>query len=201
MPNARLTSWDEATAEKICNEVFDGGWSRSLPHTGTFLLLGVAILQRECTEEDLACRLRSADDTEGSFDAPCWEPPDLFTDEGLAEQNAEWDDDDGRTAAEVNAEIEAHHKAWVATVDRYAAHYGLGPVRANRDALDLLVAAGAIHRNDGRLSPAFPLPRVEDVFPVSGEERELLAKMRAESVQMRAEQRRIASEERAAQSP
>ena len=187
MPSTPLTSWDEATAEKMCTEIFDGGWSRSLPPAGTLFLVGVAIHLEERTEEDLAFDIRGADNPRGNFDAPCWEPPDLLTDEELAKQNEEWGEDDGRSAAEVNTEIEEHHSAWMATVDRYAAHYGFGPVRTNRDVLDLLVAAGALHHEGARFRPVFPLPRVEDAFPASDEERAVLVEMRAESARMRAE--------------
>lgn len=65
------------------------------------------------------------------------------------------------------------------TLDQYAAHLGLGPVRTCRDVLALLVAAGALHQDGDTLYPVLPVPRVDDVFPVSHEERQNLAAMRA----------------------
>lgn len=174
------TPWDESTAERLAHQVFREGWSRALPPIGAVLLSGIAVQMRPSTLTELSVGLRSLSHPEPSWDVPCWEAPEHHTDESLAELNASWPDEepDDRTAAEVNAEMDADHQAAVEKVDGYAARFGLGPVRTCRDVLGLLAAAGAVALEGETVFPTFPLPRVEDVFPVSDEERQALADMR-----------------------
>ncbi|MGA5202729.1 DUF6042 family protein [Streptomyces variegatus] len=67
----------------------------------------------------------------------------------------------------------------VATLDRYAAAHDRGPVRTCADLLDLLVAAGVLWDEDGRIGPVAPVPGVDEVFPVSNAERAEIARLRA----------------------
>jgi hypothetical protein len=71
----------------------------------------------------------------------------------------------------------------VATLDRYAAAYGRGPVRTCADLLDLLVAAGVLWMVEGTVNntigPVEPVPRVDEVFPASNAERAEIASLRA----------------------
>lgn len=64
-------------------------------------------------------------------------------------------------------------------LDRYAAHCGLGPVRTCRDLLTLLVTAGVLYEEHGRVGPLYPLPGVDEVFPVSDAERAAIAELRS----------------------
>lgn len=66
-----------------------------------------------------------------------------------------------------------------ATLDRYAAAHDRGPVRTCADLLDLLVVAGVLWTEDGRIGPVAPVPGVDEVFPVSNDERAEIARMRA----------------------
>ncbi|MEZ7004990.1 DUF6042 family protein [Streptomyces sp. AD55] len=66
----------------------------------------------------------------------------------------------------------------VATLDRYAAAYDRGPVRSCADLLDLLVAAGVLWADGARIGPVVPVPRVDEVFPVSNAEIAEIASLR-----------------------
>lgn len=70
----------------------------------------------------------------------------------------------------------------VATLDRYAAAYGRGPVRTCADLLDLLVAAGVLWLVRGSVNdvigPVEPVPGVDEVFPVDEAERAEIASLR-----------------------
>jgi hypothetical protein len=65
-----------------------------------------------------------------------------------------------------------------ATLDRYAAAYDRGPVRTCADLLDLLAAAGVLWVQDGEIGPVAPVPGVDEVFPVSNDERAEIASLR-----------------------
>ncbi|WP_309318868.1 DUF6042 family protein [Streptomyces salinarius] len=69
--------------------------------------------------------------------------------------------------------------AGVATLDRYATAYELGPVRTCADLLDLLVRAGVLWTEGDRIGPVAPVPGVDEVFPVSNDERAEIASLRA----------------------
>jgi hypothetical protein len=66
-----------------------------------------------------------------------------------------------------------------ATLDRYAAAFDRGPVRTCADLLDLLAAAGVLWVQDDRIGPVEPVPGVDEVFPVSNDERAEIASLRA----------------------
>lgn len=174
------TPWDGNTAGTLGQAVFREGWSRVLPPIGAVLLSGAALRMRPSTLDELSAQLRSPSNPEARWDAPCWEEPEHYTAESLAELNEQWPDDDqeDRSPEEVNAELDAGHKEAVESVDRYAAHLGLGPVRTCRDALGLLAAAGALVLEGETVFPVFPLPMVEKVFPVSDVEREVIESLR-----------------------
>lgn len=179
-PGKTPTTWDDHAAEELIRSIIDDGWGRISPFVG-LLLCAIAITKRPMTTQDLTRHITSPTNPHGTWDGSCWDSVDHFTDEELAEFNAAYGDDDGRTADEVNTEAETHHRERVAEIDRYAAHYGLGPVRTCGDALDLLMAAGALHRAGDLISPTRPMPRVADAFPVSDAERAVLADMRRSS--------------------
>lgn len=65
-----------------------------------------------------------------------------------------------------------------AVLDRYAAAYELGPVRTCTELLALLVAAGVLWEESGRIGPVSPVPGVDEVFPVSNSERAEIARLR-----------------------
>lgn len=183
MPSTPFASWDEATAEKMHRDLVMGGWSRLRPSAAYLLLVGTVINMGPLTTQHAIDRLAG-----GNWDATCWDPVDHFTEDELAELKAEYGDDaDCRSAAEVNAEADAQHREWVANATRYAAHYGLGPVETCGDVLGLLLATGVLCRENDLLYPVNPIPRVEDVFPVSEKERAALVDLRAAEAAMRAE--------------
>ncbi|XVV35040.1 DUF6042 family protein [Streptomyces sp. CA-100214] len=66
-----------------------------------------------------------------------------------------------------------------ATLDRYAAAYDRAPLVACGDLLDLLAAAGVLWVEGDRIGPVFPVPGVDEVFPVSNAERAEIASLRA----------------------
>lgn len=78
-------------------------------------------------------------------------------------------------------EDEAENAPKMADLDRYAAHYGLGPIRTCRELLTLLVTAGVLYESDDRVGPMYPLPSVDDVFPVTDKERATIADLRTMS--------------------
>ncbi len=174
-----LQGWDQSHRDALAHAVMGEGWAGHLPTVGTLLLAYVPVCQAPPTEDELAKVITSPANPTGSWDAPAWEVPPTFTAEELAELDREfphWADSDGpQDPDEVNAQERAHLDARRARVDRYAAHYGLAPVRTYRDTLELLVAAGLLHRvlEDGavRYRPAWPLPLAEEVFPLTAEER------------------------------
>jgi hypothetical protein len=144
-----LHEWDEHTAETLTHAAFDGGWGR-LNSVASGLLNAVAVRLRPCTLSELTAVLITPQDGAAAWDEECW-----------------IEDDDP-----------AEHARRIAAVDAYAAHVGLSPVRTCRDVLALLVAAGALYRDGDTVYPVLPVPRVDDVFPVSDEERQDLAAMR-----------------------
>jgi hypothetical protein len=173
-----LEGWDEEQRAIIQHDVWDTGLSRHLPGVGTVLLIGVVSYDQPPTEDDLVNILKSPTNPTGSWDASGWEEPKPYTAEELASLRREF----GGPAPEpgehekVHVDELAHFRAQQAQADSYAAHYGLPPVRTCRDILNLMVAAGVLHRvvEDGaiRFRPAWPLPIAEDVFPVTGEKRD-----------------------------
>lgn len=174
-----LHTWDDKIREELSRQVIRNGWMRNLPHAGTALLMSVVMDEQPSTMDQLSEALRSPHSPGGDWGAPCWDPVEYFTDEQLVDLHAEYGDDDDRSAAEVNAGLDAHQAALVEQVDRYAAHHGLGPVRTCQDALELLVSVGVVHRgDDGRIYPVYPMPDPQDVLPVSDEELATLATMR-----------------------
>lgn len=66
-----------------------------------------------------------------------------------------------------------------ADLDRYAAAYGLGPVRTCAELLALLVAAGVLWTEAGLIGPVAPVPAVDEVFPVDNAERSEIARLRS----------------------
>lgn len=174
-----LTSWDESTAEELCHGLMAGGWGRQFPSLGGILLMSIAIQLKPSTLDELTRVLGHPVDREADWESACWEPYEPYTAESFEEIKAQYGDDDDRDVETANAEELAHHQAHMAQVDGYAAHFGLGPVRTCRELLALLVATGIVGWTDnGRLAPAYPLRDVEDVLPVSDEERAVLAQMR-----------------------
>lgn len=67
----------------------------------------------------------------------------------------------------------------VATLDRYAAASGRGPVRTCADLLGLLVHVGVLWEESGQVGPYLPVPGVDEVFPVDEAERAEIAGLRA----------------------
>lgn len=145
-----LPEWDERTAETLARAIFEGGWGR-LNAVASGLLNAVAVRLEPCTLDELTAVLLTPEAGAAAWDEECW-----------------IEDDDP-----------AEHARRVATVDAYAAHLGLGPVRTCRDVLTFLVAAGALRQDGDTVCPVLPMPRVDDVFPVGDEERQNLADMRA----------------------
>ncbi|MFF4388526.1 DUF6042 family protein [Streptomyces sp. NPDC001552] len=180
MTSTPLTVWDEPTADAMARDFFSNGWMRALPAAGTTLLVGTVVRMRSVHRDEFDGPL-FAEPGEDVWAQPCWQDPETFDDESLAELNAEYpeDADEDETAAQANARIQAQHDAKVAILDGYAAHIGLGPVRTNEDVLRLLVAAGALHLDGELISPMHPMPGTDDVFPISDEERAALADLRA----------------------
>lgn len=86
--------------------------------------------------------------------------------------------DGDRWAASCWADL-AEDAARVATLDRYAETYGLGPVRTCADLLGLLAAAGVLWVEGEQIGPVFPVPGADEVFPVSAQERAEIAALRA----------------------
>jgi Family of unknown function (DUF6042) len=172
-----LEGWDEEQRAKVQGDVFDTGLSRHLPAVGTVLLAAVVSFDQPPTEADLSTVLRSPTRRAGSWEESAWEEPKPFTAEELAQLRARFggSDEEPSDPFIVNARELAHFQEHRARVDSYAAHYGRPPVRTCRDVLELMVAAGILHRvaEDGevRFRPAWPLPLAEDVFPVTPEER------------------------------
>ncbi|PWI09755.1 hypothetical protein DIZ27_14560 [Streptomyces sp. NWU339] len=72
--------------------------------------------------------------------------------------------------------------ARVATLDRYAAAYKLGPVRTCADLLDLFAAAGVLWVDGDKIGPVAPVPGVDEVFTVDDAERAEIARLRVTSV-------------------
>lgn len=170
-----LEGWDEEQRARIQHDVFATGLSRHLPPAGTVLLAAVVSFPEPPTQDELGKVLRS--ETAGAWERPAWEEPKPFTPEELADLRAEFPhpDEEPEDADTVNAEEAARFQEQRARVDRYAAHYGLPPIRTCRDLLRLLLAAGILHRvvegGASRFRPAWPLPVAEDVFPITATER------------------------------
>jgi Family of unknown function (DUF6042) len=128
------------------------------------------------TLDDLSKVIASPSNPEGSWDASAWEEPKPFTAEELASLRAEFghpgeEPEDPDTA---NADELARFQKDVARVNGWAAAYGLPPVMTCRDTLNLFLVAGVLHKvvEDGavRFRPAWPFPRVEEVFSLTPEE-------------------------------
>jgi hypothetical protein len=172
-----LEGWDEEQRARIQRDVFATGLSRHLPHAGAVLLAAVVSFPEPPTLDELGKVLRRPSDPTGSWDGPAWEEPKPFTPEELADLRAEFPhaDEEPEDADTVNAQEVARFQEHRARVDRYAAHYGLPPIRTCRDLLRLLLAAGILHQvveaGASRFRPAWPLPVAEDVFPIAAEER------------------------------
>ncbi|MFD4866867.1 DUF6042 family protein [Streptomyces sp. NPDC058412] len=75
---------------------------------------------------------------------------------------------------------EADNVQKVAALDAYAAYCDFGPVRTCRQLLALLIAAKVIYEDGERIGPMYPLPGVDEVFPVAPAEKAALEKLRAD---------------------
>jgi hypothetical protein len=172
-----LEGWDEEQRAIIQRDIFDTGLSRHLPTVGALLVVAVASFEEPPTKDDLARVITSPTNPGGSWDGPGWEEPKRYTAEELARLRADFGPpgEEPEDPDEAYADDLARFHANRARIDGYAAHYGLPPVRTCRDVLELLVAAGILHRvvEDGaiRFRPAWPLPLAEDVLPISAEDR------------------------------
>jgi Family of unknown function (DUF6042) len=202
MPSTRpLEGWDQERRDALARAVISEGWAGHLPTIGVLLLGYVPTCQAPPTRDELTRMITQRDNPTGSWDGPAWEEPKLFTAEELAELDRQvpWpstDPDRSQDPDEVNAQERAHFEAHRARVDRHAAHYGLPPVRTCRDTLELLLAAGLLHRviEGGaiRFRPSWPMPLVEDVFPLTPEERAEEDRHRWQDLHYRTGQRIIA---------
>ncbi len=145
-----LEGWDKSQREQLAHAVMDEGWARHLPTVGPILLIDVPLCDAPPTQDELAKVIASPTNPTGSWDAPAWEPPEPLTAEELVELRRdfpEWTDpDEPEDPDEVNARQQVDFDANRARIDRYAAHYGLPSIRTCQDTLELLVAAGLLHR-------------------------------------------------------
>lgn len=185
-----LDTWDDSIREELCHGMMAHGWGRQFPGLGALFMMSVAIKGEPSTLENLTREFRSSNNPTGDWDGPCWDEYEPLTAERLAELNEMFGDElrDDRDVDVVNAESLADHAALIAQVDRYAAHFDLGPVRTARQLLELIIRTGVVNRSDdGLLRPAYPLPPVEDLLPVTDEERALLIRMREEDAREQAE--------------
>ncbi|KPI33361.1 hypothetical protein OV450_1449 [Actinobacteria bacterium OV450] len=173
-----LTEWDELVADVMARAMFSSGWSRALPPAGVTLLMGTACRLRLVHVDEFSGPL-GATDGQDVWRLPCWPVPETFGGDFLADLRENYSPEDAEKALAMNAAIEATHAAEIAVLDGYAAHLGLGPVRTNGDLLELLVTAGALHRDGDLVGPVHPMPQIDDVFPVAAAERAVLADLRA----------------------
>ncbi|MBB1252541.1 hypothetical protein H3146_04015 [Streptomyces sp. OF3] len=155
-----LTDWSEDSREQHMHRVVRGGWMRLRPFSLTFLLSGVVMGETPLTRAEMARFTRSADNPEGDLAASCWGDVDEDEQADVPRQQEE--------------------------AARYAAQYGLPPLRTHEDVLNLLIAAGLIYEIPDavgtlRLHPAWPLPSPADVLPLSDEERAIQQQMRIEA--------------------
>ncbi|MFJ7493633.1 DUF6042 family protein [Streptomyces sp. NPDC097727] len=163
MKTEPLKDWSEQNRAQHFHEVMRGGWARLRPPALAFLLTGLVTEEAPLTRKDMTQLVRSSSNPDGDLSLSCWEDPSTL-------------DEDER--AEVSRQM--------ADAARYAAHYGLPPLRTNDDVITLLVAADVIHEIPGgdgvlRLHPAHPLPAPADVFPLAGEEAAIQRQMRFEA--------------------
>lgn len=186
MTGTALDTWDDTIREELCHQLAAHGWSRQFPGLGYLLMMSVAIHHEPSSLADLQRVIGAPANRTSDWDASCWEEFEPMTAETLEALNAEYGEDDGRSVEEVNAESLAIHEEHIATVDRYAAHLGFGPVRTCRELLDVIVATGVIHRGeDGLFRPTYPLSLPEDVLPVTPEELTIMLEMRREDEERR----------------
>ncbi|WP_328638441.1 DUF6042 family protein [Streptomyces canus] len=148
----RMAAWPAHLSDTLARQHLAGGWLRALPPVGVQILGAIASRCEMVRRTELG-RVLPVEPVDGDrWAAPCW--VDVPED---AEQ--------------------------VVTLDRYAAAYDRGPVRTCADLLDLLVAAGVLWVAEGTvddtIGPVEPVPGVDEVFPVSNDERAEIASLRA----------------------
>ncbi|MBK3625473.1 hypothetical protein JHN59_11565 [Streptomyces sp. MBT49] len=145
---ARLDEWSADVGDRMARQQLAGGWLRALPTAGVQILGAVASRGRAVTRAELGGVLPVEPVDGDRWSAPCWYD--------VADEEAEQ----------------------AATLDRYAAAYDRGPVRTCTDLLDLLAAAGVLWVQDDVIGPVAPVPGVDEVFPVSNDERAEIASLR-----------------------
>lgn len=141
-------------------DFMDSGWTRWLPDSA--LMVHMAILDAHLRDvagdlDSLAEDERFASVTRG-LEAHVWdEPPDLDP-----------------TNPEELEELVLHNE-WVERVDSIATDNGLGPIRTNRDLIELMRRLGVIERTWSagvvRWRPVSPLPLPEESIKLTAEER------------------------------
>ncbi|MBC2868616.1 DUF6042 family protein [Streptomyces mexicanus] len=154
MTTVPLTNWSHEQQELHLRSVVRGGWLRIPPNMTGLLLIGLGCEGRPLTREEARTIVRTWANPRGDWQASCWDQEDKL----------ERDEDDLADLRKQQADAA-----------RYAAHYGLPPLRTFTDLLGLLIAAGVVHeirdaRGVPRLHPAFPLPGPHEVFPLDEEE-------------------------------
>ncbi|MFB7763599.1 DUF6042 family protein [Streptomyces xiamenensis] len=156
-----MADWTEHDGEQYLRRLVRHGWSRMRPHALFFILVGIGTSEAPPTRNEATAFLRHADNPDGALNGSCWEEPE-------------------------DEEERAHQVKWQVETERYAAHYGMPPLRTNADVLNLLLAAQVIHevpdaRGVLRLLPASPLPVPADVFPLDPEEAAIQKGMRIDA--------------------
>ena len=154
MTTVPLTDWSPQQREQHLHSVVRGGWLRMPPPTTGLLLMGLAGGDGPLTRDEARSILRTEASVSDGWQASCWDCEDGLEpdEEDLAEQREQQ-----------------------AASARYAAHYGLPPLRTFGDLLGLWIAAGVVHELPDahgvlRLYPAFPLPGPHEVFPLDADE-------------------------------
>lgn len=135
------------------------GWMHHLPLVAGSLLSALVNSGQTQSEAALSEATRHDMNRVGGWDTPyCHDDP--YTEVEVAWRNAVWPEEaDTRPLEVINAELDADREADRARIDAIATLYGRGTIRTSRDVLDLLVAAGVVHRDDsGKLYPVTAVP-------------------------------------------
>jgi hypothetical protein len=142
MTTVPLMDWSPEQQELHFHSVVRGRWLRISPDMTGLLLMGLGGEGRPLTREEARTVVRTGANPSGEWQASCWDQ----------EGGLERDEDDLADLRKQQADSA-----------RYAAHYGLPPLRTFTDLLGLLITAGVVHEIPDahgvpRLHPASPLP-------------------------------------------
>lgn len=180
---ADLGKQDEQAAARLMVEIlFDKGWNRSLPPATVEIVQALA-LEGPQTRADLDSWLREYTRSKDGLDSFAWDDLEPCSEESLAESRARFpefdDEDDLRTAEEINASEAADRELQLATNDHYMRSIGLTPNHTVGGVLDLMVASQVLlldAESRYSMNPNAPLPA--EVLALSAQEQELQDKLR-----------------------